>query len=149
MKKKIFVCDDDDMALLLVEKTLQEEYNILCCKNPCDALGMILGFKPDLLLLDVMMPELNGFQLAKEVTPFIGESIPIIFLSANIHTDQIKEAYNAGGFDYIIKSGDPYEIKYKVREALEAANQKDLSCRKKLNELSSMVNRFLKTVINY
>ena len=149
MKKKIFVCDDNNTVLLFVRKILKDDYDVLCCNDSREALGMILKFKPDLLLLDIMMPQVDGIQLCKETLSFLGENVPIIFLSANKYTEQIKAAYDAGGFDYIVKSGDSYEVKCKVREALDVAEHKDISCRKKLNELSSMVNRFLKTIVNY
>lgn len=101
--QKVFVCDDDSISLTMTGMILQKHYDIKICNNPLEALAIIHEFKPDIIILDIMMPNLNGIDLARKIISTEGRGIPIIFLSACEYTDTIKDAFVAGGFDYVIK----------------------------------------------
>ncbi|MCF8391508.1 MAG: hybrid sensor histidine kinase/response regulator, partial [Bacteroidales bacterium] len=87
---------------------------------------------PDLILLDVMMPEINGFEVCRMIKKKETlRSIPIIFLTAKIQTEDLAEGFNAGGVDYITKPYNSEELKIRIRNHIELA----LS-RKKIFELN-------------
>lgn len=92
--KKIMFVDDDTLIHPIVEKGFKNFYNIHClyCSSGTEALSKVADFMPDLLILDVMMPELDGISVMKELQKDDKtKGIPIVFLTGN---DKIKDLEN-------------------------------------------------------
>jgi diguanylate cyclase (GGDEF)-like protein/PAS domain S-box-containing protein len=106
---KILVVDDKPENLRLLSQTLsQEGYEVRCVISGQMALRVAHSILPDLILLDVMMPELDGYQVCAQLkADEPTQHIPIIFLSANNDTIDKVKAFNAGAVDYI---GKPFQI---------------------------------------
>ncbi len=108
-KKKILVIDDE---ILLLESTkMQLEmngYDVIATDNAKDGILKAMSEKPDLIISDIMMPEINGIEMTKVIRSNSSlKGIPIIMLSALGRESDVKEAMEAGATDYFIK---PYEI---------------------------------------
>lgn len=108
----ILCVDDDSVNRELVEIYLEDDYEVKCASNGQECLDSILQRKPDLLLLDVMMPVMGG----KEVCTHLKNSqdtnkIPIIVLSAQSYEDDIKVMLDMGIYSYITKPFDSKKLK--------------------------------------
>ena len=107
MKKKILVVDDDsNIAELLRFYLEKEDYDVMVKSNGKDAVKAFSEFSPDLMLLDIMLPKMDGWQVCREVRRF--SSKPIIMLSAKGETVDKVLGLELGADDYISK---PFEIK--------------------------------------
>ena len=125
-KPKILIVDDNPGNIdFLIE--LLSDYDVSAVIDGRSALEMIHEEKPDLILLDINMPGLNGFETCKliKASPKT-EDIPIIFLSGKTDTESIVTGFDAGGVDYITKPYRPKEVlvrvqtQLKLKEAIEA-----------------------------
>lgn len=104
-KYKVLAVDDVPLNLLLVEKMLAKfKFNILKASNGRTALEMIAAEKPDLILLDLMMPEIDGFEVLRRVRENPDTAgIRIIILSALNSNEDIVRGYQLGANDFITK----------------------------------------------
>ncbi|RLA73241.1 MAG: diguanylate cyclase response regulator [Epsilonproteobacteria bacterium] len=125
-KPKILIVDDNPGNIdFLIE--LLSDYDVSAVIDGRSALEMIHEEKPDLILLDINMPGLNGYETCKliKASPKT-EDIPIIFLSGKTDTESIITGFDAGGVDYITKPYRPKEVlvrvqtQLKLKEAIEA-----------------------------
>lgn len=110
--KTILVCDDDEGILEVVQFVLErKEYQVIAVADSREVYQLIDKAKPDMLILDLWMPEIGGEEIAQTVKTNDGtKDIPVIILSAHAQTE--KKAKNAGADDYLLK---PFDI-----DALEA-----------------------------
>jgi CheY-like chemotaxis protein len=123
MKKKIFVVDDEPDVAFTVELNLRKfdgEYEITCVNSGKKCLELLENKQmPDLIILDIMMPEMNGWEVYKKIKENqFWMKIPIIFLTARVD----RTAENAGNFlgdDYIEKPYDPADLKKRVDNVLK------------------------------
>ena len=109
---KILVVDDVMSNLMLLKVLLtSEKFGIMTASNGHQAIEMTQNEKPDLLLLDVMMPDLSGFEVAKKLKSDPQTSdVPIIFLTALNSTADIVKGFEAGGNDFISKPFNKEEL---------------------------------------
>ncbi|MCF0202697.1 MAG: response regulator [Bacteroidaceae bacterium] len=100
---KVAVVDDIPVNTLLIEKFLQAyKFQIVKASNGRQALEVIERESPDVLLLDVMMPEMNGFEVTKHLRD-AGNNIPVIIMSALNSESDIREGLSAGADDFVTK----------------------------------------------
>lgn len=120
MPKTILIVDDDAEMLRLVKHILlRGGFVIETALSAAQALDKIAANPPDLFLLDVMMPEVNGIQLCKQLRENSQTSkTPIIMLSAGVDTETIQTAYKAGADDYVTKPFLHRDLMTKVQAAL-------------------------------
>ena len=107
--KKILVVDDQAEVRELVEVTLRsEEFEIIQAKSALEAIEKAKSEKPDLIILDIMMPNFDGIATCKILkrNP-ITKKIPVIFLTAKHGKEDVKAALQAGGKDYVMKPFQP------------------------------------------
>lgn len=122
MSERILVVDDEPRFVRLVEANLQTEgFEIIKAKNGQQALDMAIAEKPDLILLDVMMPEMDGFQACERIREF--STVPIIMLTAKGDEDQRVRGLNIGADDYIVKPFSATELLARVRAVLRRAQR--------------------------
>jgi signal transduction histidine kinase/DNA-binding response OmpR family regulator/ligand-binding sensor domain-containing protein len=114
--------DHEDIRNYLVEE-LSENYEIIEAEDGKIALQKAMATIPDIIISDVMMPEINGIQLANQLkNNELTAHIPILFLSAKGSTEHKLEGLATGAEDYIQKPFNIQEIKYKIRNLLETRN---------------------------
>ncbi|BAY30563.1 response regulator receiver sensor signal transduction histidine kinase [Nostoc carneum NIES-2107] len=115
-KDKILVVDDVYDNLVLLETVLQEDsYEVILAQDSTNALAIVEQSPPDLILLDIMMPELDGYEFTRRIRhnknlPYI----PILLITAHIYSS-VVEGLDAGADDFIRKPFDPDELNARVR----------------------------------
>lgn len=104
-KRKIMVVDDNITNLNVAKNALIQEYDVFLMPNGEQALKALEKIKPHLILLDVEMPDLNGFEVMKQIKEFGPpyNEIPVIFVTAKDDTSSELEGLNLGAVDYILK----------------------------------------------
>lgn len=117
MQYKILVCDDDEDIVSALEIYLKgENYDVIKASNGQEAVSQCIQKEPHLILLDIMMPVMDGIQAAVKIRET--SNVPILFLSAKSEdTDRIF-GLNIGGDDYITKPFNPIELLARVRAHL-------------------------------
>ncbi len=120
----LLVDDVPENLALLVEVLERAGYEIYVATNGSDALQVTAKVKPDLVLMDVRMPGMDGFETCRRLKaqPDLA-SIPIVFLTAQPETDDLTAGFDAGGVDYLTKPFRNEEILVRVRTHLERAAQ--------------------------
>jgi CheY-like chemotaxis protein len=120
---KILIVDDVPANIGALREPLEAAgYEVLIATSGEDAMEAVAGLVPDLILLDVMMPGIDGFETcrwlkARETTA----DVPIIFLTALDEADNVVEGFDAGGADYVVKPFRKEELLVRVRTHLERA----------------------------
>jgi len=114
--KTILIVDDTPSNIQVAMNILKNEnYKMLFAQSGKKAFDIIKNNNIDLILLDIMMPELNGFEVCKILNSDKNtKKIPIIFLSGKDSSSDIEEAYEAGGDDYVVKPFINIELIKKV-----------------------------------
>lgn len=104
-KTKIMIIDDNVTNLNIARMALQEKYEVLLIPSGEKALGLFERITPDLILLDVDMPGMNGFEVIKHIkqSPFPVSNVPVIFLTAKNDSNSEYDGLNLGAVDYITK----------------------------------------------
>jgi CheY-like chemotaxis protein/KaiC/GvpD/RAD55 family RecA-like ATPase len=125
-EKKIFIAEDDQHFCELYQMALGiEGYNVLCAYNGKDALDRIPQENPDLVILDVMMPEMDGYEVCRRLRELPDFALtPIIMLTALATDDDKIKGYNVGADDYLTKPFPLRVLKAKVRSLIERKNIK-------------------------
>ncbi len=130
----ILIVDDTIKNLQLLGSILKESnYKISVATNGKQAIDIARQTLPDLILLDVMMPETDGFETCRQLKSMHEtENIPVIFLTAKVETEDIINGFKSGAVDYITKPFNSYELKARVKTHLELKISKDLLNKKLL-----------------
>jgi len=120
-KIKILLIDDDEIHLTTAELFLKDEYEIHKVQSGKEALEYINNnkFIPNLILLDVVMPNMNGWDVFKKIRE-IGslKNVPIAFVTSLADEEEKKKAYKMGIADYIMKPFNMTELKSRVKEII-------------------------------
>lgn len=122
--KKILVIDDEPTALRLISYTLQKEgYEVLTANRGGEGLALAREARPDLVLLDVMMPDLSGYDVSRRLrSDAVTARIPIIMLTAKGQVTDKVAGFRAGADDYVVKPVDPSELAARVTAVLSRAS---------------------------
>ncbi len=117
MAKKVLIVEDEEILLGLLQKRLKREgYDVLLARNGEEGLKMMRKGSPDLVLLDIVMPKMNGFQVMEEMNKDNQlKKIPVIIISNSGQPVEIDKAQRLGARDWLIKTEfDPEEVLKKV-----------------------------------
>ena len=118
-KEKILLIDDDKDNLRFLARILEHEsYKVLQATSGLEGIQLLKDFSPDLVILDINMPQLNGFQTMKLLRQK-DEHVSVIFLTANNSTEDIIRGLESGALDYICKPFNPLELVARVRSQLK------------------------------
>lgn len=127
-KKPVILAVDDNPQNLQVLGNILEPagYAVVLAISASQALDYLKNEKPNLILLDVMMPEMDGFELCRRIKsiPTV-KDIPVIFLTAKTSTEDIVRGFEAGAVDYVPKPFNQAELNARVKTHLELKAQKD------------------------
>lgn len=117
---RILIVDDADDTRLLLRSLLQEQYEIIEASSALECLEIIPREKPDLVLLDINMPEMDGYQACVEIRKKeLTEFLPVIFVSALDSVEERLKGFEAGADDYLIKPIDGDKLLDKVAHSLK------------------------------
>lgn len=126
-RSRILIVDDDPENVLVLENALHEEYAISSAGNGYEALRQIKETHPDLILLDVMMPELGGFDVCRIIkAEETFADIPVIFLTAMDTLAGEITGLESGGVDYLTKPFNIDLIRLRVRNHIALKERGDL-----------------------
>ena len=125
-KKLILIIDDNPMNLLLTSKILEGfGYESSTAESGIEGIRLIEKCKPALILLDISMPEMDGYEVCEKIKQNEKwKEIPIIFLTANNQTEDLVKGFEKGGVDYITKPFKSEELSIRVSTHLELAESK-------------------------
>jgi len=141
----VLVIDDEAPIRLLCRVNLEAEgMTVLEAANGPTGLDQARSEKPDVILLDVMMPGLDGWQVAERLLEDDGTMvIPIVFLTARAEFRDRARGLDIGGVDYVTKPFNPIELASLVRDLLErvARGEREELRREKLSELRESMER--------
>lgn len=118
-KKSIVAVDDSMLILRMLEKLLGEEYNYHAFSKGMRALKYLKDVTPDLIILDIDMPEINGYEMLKMIKEREHlQNVPVIFLTSDGDRNSVVKAVAGGANDYVVKPIDEEILLDKVHTAL-------------------------------
>jgi diguanylate cyclase (GGDEF)-like protein len=141
---KVLVIDDSPEALKIVRARLAKEgLDILCAENGRDGLEAARAEAPDLILLDIKMPDLSGFDVIRRLKADAALAmVPVIFLTGADSRDEVVQGLDLGAVDYVTKPFDAFELRARVRAALRTKHLQDLLAEyAQLDALTELGNR--------
>jgi DNA-binding response OmpR family regulator len=123
MKRKILAIDDEKSIRFIIENTFNKEFEVVTLSNGMDALYYIQsGNLPDVIICDVEMPVMNGFEFIKRIreSGFFDE-IPLMMLSGKEESADKIKCFEMGADDYIVKPFNPRELIVRIKRRLETS----------------------------
>ena len=106
--RRLLIVDDEPLILEVLSEHFSPEYVVDTALNGADALGAILRARPDVVILDINMPRMNGVEVLKDIKQ-IDDSIAVIMVTANEQVAMAAEALRNGAFGYVPK---PFDFRY-------------------------------------
>lgn len=146
MKPRILVVDDSEINLKVLEQLLKFDYEVIRASSGHEALAKVRQSNPDLVLLDIMMPGIDGYETCRQIKAGpLGKFTPVILVSAMASTAERLAGYDAGADDYIIKPFDHDELLAKVRIhfRLRSAMEDLWSANGKIHQFNSELERMV------
>ncbi len=125
-KQKILIVDDTPANIQILDETLKDEYEIYFSLNGKDALQNAATVIPDLILLDIMMPEMDGYEVCRTLKKnSLLMDIPVIFITALDQADHETKGLELEAVDYITKPFNPAIVRLRVKNHLELKKHRD------------------------
>ena len=125
-KPIILAVDDEPANLLLLQRLLQRQYQVICSPNGQTALDILSQTIVDVVLLDIMMPYMNGYQVLKSIrTNAHTSDIPVILVSAMVDAKDVAQGLELGANDYITKPFDPEVASARVQTQIALKQLQD------------------------
>lgn len=118
---RVLIVDDEPSNVLLLQAILKGEpgLDITATTDSREALGLVEETRPDLILLDLRMPHLDGFEVLDQLTPHqIGNYLPVLVLTADATAETMRRALAVGATDFLTKPLDPIEVLLRIRNLL-------------------------------
>lgn len=132
--KKILVVDDEaDITSLLGYNLRAKGFTVETLNDPNQSIGLARSFLPDLVILDVMMPDLNGIQICRmlRADPKL-KAVPVIFLTAKTEEADRIQGFEVGADDYVCKPFSPKELVMRVQSVLRRTGEAEPAAAKRL-----------------
>jgi len=141
--RRVLVVDDSEVESLYIQALLQPEFTVIVANNLIDFWANMAEEAPDLILMDIMMQEISGFELALQLKRnHEYKAIPIIFVTSLDQARDIERGFEVGGHDYVKKPFLTQELRARVRSALRLKNlEHDLRMRSVTDYLTGAYNR--------
>lgn len=144
----IMIVDDTEMNIVILVEALEDDYELIIAINGLEAIELLEEQRPDLILLDIMMPEMDGYDVLKTIkrNPEL-KNIPVILLSAITDSDSKTKGFALGAVDYVTKPFEMVEVKARVRtqlkveEARLALENQNIILEEKVKERTKLLER--------
>lgn len=125
-KQTVLIVDDTPANIEMLSEALSDEYEVLFATSGEDALDIAVEQHPDLILLDVIMPGMDGYEVCGRIKGDARtRSIPVIFVTAMDHEEEEATGLNVGAIDYLTKPIRPAIVRARVRNHLELKRHRD------------------------
>ena len=119
LQRTIFVIDDNDMNLTVAREALKEQYRVITIPSALKMFNHLEKVKPDIILLDVYMPDMDGFEaLSNLKNNNEYKDIPVIFLTGTINSSITERGYELGVVDFILKPFSKSDLIDKINSHL-------------------------------
>ncbi len=148
-KLLILIVDDNSQNLQVIGEILKSRFRIAMARSGKQTLSLLEDIRPDLILLDVMMPEMDGYELCAQIkTKKELREIPVIFVTARREVDNLVKGFQVGGVDYITKPVDKLELLSRVNNHIDLYKAKEVIRRQSadLARLNSVKDRLFSIV---
>jgi len=123
-KHSILIIDDEKANLITLKHMLGNEYKLFAAKTGFEGIALAKKHLPDLILLDIMMPVMNGYEVFSTLkNSKATENIPVIFVSGLTDEDNVEKGMAMGVADYITKPFKSYIVKLRVENQLKIKSQ--------------------------
>lgn len=123
-KQKLLLVDDEPQNLQLLRQVLKDDYDLIYASSGVDALNNALSQHPDMILLDVMMPDMDGHEVCRRLkSDNRCCHIPIIFVTAMGGVSDENRGRQLGAVDYIVKPIRPAAVRTRIRSLLQLYSQ--------------------------
>ena len=119
MDKTILVVDDDDMILMMLEKTLSREFKVITATSGAEAIEIYDQYRPDIVVSDYMMPKMNGMEMLDKMHELYGRGIFVIFMTANDQEETEFDAYKHGALEFIRKPVRSEDLLVTIRKCMD------------------------------
>ena len=142
-KNTLLIVDDDKSNLLMLSHILQAEYNIRIASDGVSAVNIAEKYLPDLILMDIIMPDMDGYQVIKTLQDSEKTAhIPVIFITGLNNHDDEKKGLELGAADYISKPFDDMIVKLRVHQQIRIINQlRTIENLSMIDQLTGIPNR--------
>lgn len=125
-KATVLIVDDTPINIQILNETLETEFNTYFALNGEEALQMVSSLQPDLILLDIMMPAMDGFEVCRRLKEVeVHKNIPVIFITALGQPEEESRGLTLGAADYVTKPFNPELVLLRVRNHIELKNRRD------------------------
>ena len=139
---KILIVDDEEMMLMLAERILSRKYDVVTATNGFEAIELYESEHPDLILSDLMMPEMSGYELHRILQERSAATLPIIFMSADEGEDNEIRGFELGAADYIHKPVRPDVLLKRVGNIIDNLDKiRGLEVAAETDSLTKMLNK--------
>jgi len=148
--KNILIVDDIKTNIDVLVDLLDDMYDIVVALDGKQAIEIVKRDKIDIILLDIMMPDMDGYEVCKILKSDVDtESIPVIFITAKTDEDSIEKAYDIGGVDYVTKPFKPKELLAKLKREIKIqtliddlkSSQEELKLLVSIDPMTELFNR--------
>ena len=142
-KNSILIVDDDKANIVYLNHLLSADYMIYTARDANEAFRIVEKHRPDLILLDVIMPEMSGYEVISKLKGTeASKDIPVVFITGLSDADDEMKGLNLGAEDYIIKPFHDAIVKLRVRNQIKMVNQmRTIERLSMLDQLTGIANR--------
>jgi len=142
-KNSILIIDDEKSNIIALTNILNQEYKVYAVRDSREAVEAAEKDMPDVILLDILMPEMDGFEVIKSLkSSEKTRSIPVIFITGLNNTEAEEKGFILGAADYITKPFSSAIVKLRVRNQIQLSNQfKLIKILSMTDELTGLFNR--------
>jgi len=139
---KILIVDDDEMMIMMARHILSKKYEVVTAENGAEAIKIFENEHPDMVLSDLMMPEMDGYELHRILQEKSGETVPIMFMSANEGDESEIKGFEMGAADYIHKPLKPDLLLRRVENIIENLKKiRKLEVKSSTDPLTKLLNK--------
>jgi len=120
VKKRVLVVDDNEAILTLIVETLKSQYEVATAENALEATDQLEQFSPDLVLLDIILPDMSGYEVCSQMKAHEKySSIPVVLISSKTGSASRTTGYQLGAVNYLEKPFSPEELRAIVERILK------------------------------
>lgn len=117
--RKILIVDDEKMMLRIATRILSKDYETFCASSGAEAIDLFEQQHPDMVLSDLMMPEMDGYELHRELQDRSLEPVPVMFMTADESDESESRSFEVGAMDYIRKPLKPEILLRRVKNVID------------------------------
>lgn len=145
-KSTVLVVDDQKISRKMLNKMLSDDYSIIEAENGEEALAIVKehGFSISAVLLDIVMPVMNGYDFLKEISKLDFKNIPIIAMTGDLHVGHEEQALEMGAWDFISKPYTPGILISRLKSAIARSKMASYEQLKKLVEIDTLTGIYNK-----